>query len=449
MIFGAPTHRMEDYMHTTARKLLVQGSFQYLPNCMIVAFDDPDTHTTEVHLIKEVAAIDLGKFKDVFDVYKNVIHEVYTAAEATQELNEIMNRPKKFPNWLLILVYGVAAIGVGPFAFSARPIDFPICFLLGCILGYLQLEVAPNSTQFSHVFEVAATVVVSFAARGFGSITYNGKPVFCFSAIAQSSIALILPGWIILCAAQELQSRNLVAGSIRMVYAIIYTLFLGFGILIGTTLMGLMYSNATNSVTCDIPWWWNNAEPRWRSIYINFAFVPIFTICLAMINQARWRQMIPITIISLAGYTTNYFAGLRFAQNIQIANACGAFVIGALANLYSRFFHGLAAAAMLPAIFVQVPSGLAASGSLVAGLTSANQITKNAGGVSVITNGTQGFLNAQNSTSSSATDGVYNGTIFNVGYGMVQVAIGISVGLFLSALFIYPFNKRRSGLFSF
>jgi hypothetical protein len=47
----------------------------------------------------------------------------------------------------------------------------------------------------------------------------------------------------------------------------------------------------------------------------------------------------------------------------------------------------------------------------------------------------------------SATD--TNSTMFNVGYSMIQVAIGISVGLFLSALVIYPFGKRRSGLFSF
>ena len=42
-----------------------------------------------------------------------------------------------------------------------------------------------------------------------------------------------------------------------------------------------------------------------------------------------------------------------------------------------------------------------------------------------------------------------NTIVFNVGYSMIQVAIGITVGLFLSALIVYPFGKRRSGLFSF
>jgi hypothetical protein len=47
----------------------------------------------------------------------------------------------------------------------------------------------------------------------------------------------------------------------------------------------------------------------------------------------------------------------------------------------------------------------------------------------------------------SSTD--LNTIVFNVGYSMIQIAIGITVGLFLSALIVYPLGKRRSGLFSF
>lgn len=100
---------------------------------------------------------------------------------------------------------------------------------------------------------------------------------------------------------------------------------------------------------------------------------------------------------------------------------------------------------MLPAIFVQVPSGLAASGSLISGVTSANQITNHtvngtlANGTTTVSNGTQ--------AGSSGVD--INSAVLNVGYSMIQVAIGITVGLFLSALVVYPFGKRRSGLFSF
>lgn len=448
MLYGAPTHRLEEYLRMSARVLQIEGQFLYLPGCMIVSFDDRDLHTTEVKLVKVDPGVDLGKFRDTFDIYKEVVHDLIGVEEAMQRLDEVNKRPEKFNVWIKILMYGLASAFVGPFAFGARPIDIPIAFVLGCVLGLLQLWVATRSELYSNVFEITASIVTSFAARGMGSIRYrDGTYVFCFSALAQSSIALILPGYIILCGSLELQSRHLVAGSVRMVYAIIYALMLGFGITIGTAIYGLMDKKATSIVTCPAPksldWWTKNV------FLSHFPWVPLFTMCLIVISQAKWKQAPMMLFIAFAGYQVNFWSAKRFANNVQIANALGAFAIGVMGNLYSRMRHGLAAAAILPAIFVQVPSGLAASGSLVSGLTSADQITGNATGISVITNGTQGFADAQNNATTAETSGVYSGTVFNVGYGMVQVAIGISVGLFLSALVVYPFGKKRSGLFSF
>ena len=450
MMYGAPTHRLEEYMRTSARALQIEAEFLYMPGSMLCCFVDSAIYSTNVEMVRVPQAINLGRFKDTFHVYKCVIHGIYNADQGFDELNEIMSAKDQFTAWMRILAFGIAGVAVSPWAFSARPIDFAPIFILSALLGIMQLIVVPRSEQFSHVFEVFTAVITAFVARALGSIYLpNGTSLFCFSAMAQSSIALILPGYIVLNAALELQSRNMVSGSVRMVYAIIYTLFLGFGLLIGTTIFGLMYYHATSDVTCNIPDWWSTATDNYKLIYVKFIFVPIFTVCLAIINQAKWNQMPVMTLIAFCGYQANFWISTQIANNVQVANAIGAFVVGCMANLYSRFFHGLAAAAMLPAIFVQVPSGLAASGSLVAGITSANQITGNATGISVVNNGTQGFLNAQNNTNSGASDSVYGGTIFNVGYGMVQVAIGISVGLYLSALVVYPFGKRKSGLFSF
>lgn len=104
--------------------------------------------------------------------------------------------------------------------------------------------------------------------------------------------------------------------------------------------------------------------------------------------------------------------------------------------------YGLAAAAMLPAIFVQVPGGLAVNGSLLSGVASANQIVRNE---TILANGT--VVNGTFTTTEEVAD--LNSTAFNVLFSVIQVAINISVGLSLSALLVYPFGKRRSGLFSF
>ncbi|KAI1179566.1 hypothetical protein F4777DRAFT_435934 [Nemania sp. FL0916] len=425
MMYGAPTHRLEEYLTMTARVLEIDGQFLYLPGCMIISFDDKQTHTTEVKIVRTHQGIDLGKLKDIHEIYKNVLHDIYSVDEAIDRISTIMAAKDKFHPWLRVLVFGLASAAVAPFAFGGRWIDLPICFFLGSMVGALQIIVAPKSALYNNLFEISATILTSFLARAFGSI--RGGQLFCFSALAQSSIALILPGWFVLSSALELQSRALVPGSIRLVYAIIYSLFLGFGITVGTVLYGLFDSNATSSTTCN-----NTMNP-----HLAFIFVPIFTVCLAIVNQAKWKQLPVMVVISFAGYIVNFFSSPKFQAAPQIANTLGAFTVGVCANLYSRLRHGVAAAALLPAIFVQVPSGLAATGSLLSGLNAANLINNNSqpidGTPSVPVNGMTGNV---------------SDVVYNVAGSMIQIAIGITLGLFLSALVVYPLGKRRSGLWT-
>ncbi|ELR04953.1 hypothetical protein GMDG_00210 [Pseudogymnoascus destructans 20631-21] len=199
----------------TARVLDLDGQFLYIPGCMLISFDD---------------------------VYGQFLY---------------------IPGCMLVSFDEANFIGL------------PISFILGCVLGFLQLIIAPKSDLYANVFETSAAVVTSFLARGFGSIPYNGgRRLFCFSALAQSSITLILPGYIILCGSLELQSKLIVAGSVRMVYAVIYSLFLGFGITIRTAMYGLMDTNATSATPCARP----------MNQYACFAFVPLFMMCLCIIN---------------------------------------------------------------------------------------------------------------------------------------------------------------------
>jgi uncharacterized membrane protein YjjP (DUF1212 family) len=437
MKYGAPTHRLEEYMQMTARVLEVDAQFLYLPGCMIMAFDDTTTRTTEFKLVRIAQGIDLSRLADTHSVYKNVVHDMIGVEEAIHQLEAIMNRKPRFPTWFLIFMYGLASATVGPFAFQARPIDMPVSFLLGLMLGFMQLVLARKSSLYSNVFEVCATVLTSFFARAFGSIRWgviNGTQqyLFCFSGIAQSAIALILPGFLVLCSSLELQSHQMIAGSIRMVYAIIYSLFLGYGITVGVTIYGLIDGNANSNTSCP-PWPINNP-------YIQrFPFVVAMTIWIVVLNQGKFKQAPVMMIIAFIGYVVNYFSTKRVGSNSEVANTLGAFVIGVLGNLYSRIWHGHAATAILPAIFVLVPSGLASSGSLISGIQSADQIRSNVTAPKNQSSG--GGAGIQSSTSDTS--------VFNLGFGMVQVAIGITVGLFMSALVVYPYGKRRSGLFSF
>jgi uncharacterized membrane protein YjjB (DUF3815 family) len=156
----------------------------------------------------------------------------------------------------------------------------------------------------------------------------------------------------------ELASKNLVAGSVRMVYSIIYSLFLGFGIAIGSdfyflvdptarkgdnsldgstayTLEGTFSAlNGTSPYTLSGSWTFNNStrdaahaalfkgdvacprDPSWQwwrstvSPYFLFAFVPIFAllICLSNMTPVKNKQLPVMIAIACAGWVTNNVA---------------------------------------------------------------------------------------------------------------------------------------------
>jgi hypothetical protein len=73
---------------------------------------------------------------------------------------------------------------------------------------------------------------------------------------------------------------------------------------------------------------------------------------------------------------------------------------------------------------------------LISGVQSANEIRQN--------------VSSHETPSTAPGAGLESASsVFSLGFGMIQVAIGITIGLFIAALIVYPYGKRRSGLFSF
>lgn len=65
----------------------------------------------------------------------------------------------------------------------------------------------------------------------------------------------------------------------------------------------------------------------------NLIFVSLFTVCVAIINQANWKQMPAMLVISLAGYVVNWHAGEFFRGASTVSNTLGAMAIGKSVSL--------------------------------------------------------------------------------------------------------------------
>ncbi|KAL2065974.1 hypothetical protein VTL71DRAFT_2045 [Oculimacula yallundae] len=440
ILFGAPPHRLEDYLVEASQALGIRGYFLYAAGIMVCSFDDISNGAdggfleakADVRIIREREAVDMDKLDDLRLIFKAVKLDQMTCTDGTNKINQLFARAPQNNVVVMIVAYGFASVCVGTFAFESRPIDLPIQFLFGMLTGVLHVIVT-RYLPFAIVFEVLCPMIMSFLARGVGSI--NGGRIFCFSAIAQAAIVLILPGYVMMMAMLELQSKKVASGAIRAAQAFLYTMFLALGMAVGAALYGTIDRNAVNSTRCagamDLP------------VYYRFIGATCFSLALSTTMQIKWRECPFAVVFALLGFAVNYLGSLAFPRTPQIFNVIASFVIGVCGNLYARVGRGLAVGIIMPALTIQVPSALSASAALLAGLDDAN----------VIHNITDTFTNNggfHNGT--SQVDKTYHPNIdqvvYTVGMSITELAIAITIGLFLANMAVYPMGvKRRGGVF--
>jgi len=282
----------------------------------------------------------------------------------------------------------------------------------------------------------------------------------------------------------------MLAGSVRMVYAIIYSLFLGFGLTIGSDFAYIVFPtlrhiqatathNLAHVVQLHGSFTADNSTLPMSSFTGSFSFVnashmagrgnpdsllegchrntnslfflqpfPTWTLFLLVplyslisslwnlqplksrqlpvmvfISCARYvapktRQLIYTELTGLISFAANTAANHYIFNRSDVVSAIGAFVVGLLGNIYSRLFGGTAFQVMSVAVCFLIPSGIAATGGL-----------------------------AQNYV---GQDGDSYSAGLSIGLRMVQVGIGITVGLFGSGLVVYSFGSRKkNALFAF
>ncbi|KAF8205090.1 DUF1212-domain-containing protein [Pholiota molesta] len=457
MSFGAPSHRIESQLVAAARILDVQAEFIHLPGVIICSYGDQDLGCSETHFVKCGGRLSLGALHKVHLIYRSVVHDEVSAKKATEQLETLLNAPPPYSVlFRCFLAFCLSAL-ICPLAFGGSFVDMWIAGIAAFVLAYLQLSVAKKSALYANVFEITISILVSFTARGLSSIRTQ---IFCYTAISSAGIIGILPGYLILSSSLELASKNIVCGSVKMVYALIYTLFLGFGLQIGNdfyllfdpttrrhldelaaklsstvSLTGVWLADNGTTNDTGVPlngtWtfthtilpkeqdiisacyrpsrfpWYLQPFPLWSS----FIIVPLFSTLssLANLQPLRSKQLIVMVVISCCSYASNKIANHYIFNRSDVVSAIGAFTVGLLGNAYSRKMGGTAFTSMVTGVLFLVPSGLSQAGGITA-----------------------------------------NGSGIDIGGAMIAVTIGITVGLFMSQALVYTFGSRKNAaVFSF
>lgn len=72
MMFGGPTHRLQAQIQATGKVLDTPLSCMYLPDMMLISFEDAATSTSNIKFIRQGSSLDIGKLQEAHNLYWKV-----------------------------------------------------------------------------------------------------------------------------------------------------------------------------------------------------------------------------------------------------------------------------------------------------------------------------------------------------------------------------------------
>ncbi|KXN71733.1 DUF1212-domain-containing protein [Conidiobolus coronatus NRRL 28638] len=392
MLYGSPTHRMDANMKTISRVLEVESSFCSLPGLLLISFGDSDTHTSETHIVQCKLSYDMDKLDRVIDICDRVTKEDLLVNDATAELKAVMESPPLIPPWCELLYYIVGSFAVSILFFDGNFIDALLSGALGAMVGLMMLF-SRHIAGYANLFELSAALVSSFIARSLSNR-------ICHLSVSLSATVILLPGLSLTTALIELTSKNIISGVVKTFYALVVAFILGFGMAIGERLSEYLVGIEPNTDVCS------PVSPYWKIF-----FLPLAAIAFSMDLRAHPRQWPIMIFTSSIGFGVSYLM-TEYKVDSQLTSIVSAFVLGIVGNLYGKFTRKAAIIPLLGGIIMLVPGSIGVKGLL--------------------------YIFNKNSAQGSA-----------FALNMVVISLCITAGLFLSALIVYPFGRRRSALLTF
>ncbi|KAI7900034.1 uncharacterized protein BX663DRAFT_519394 [Cokeromyces recurvatus] len=352
MLYGCPAHRLEYVMREVSRTLGVDAEYIYIPNVMLVTFIDSTTHTTETHFIRQAQTFEMHRLSDIYRLEKLISHGEVTVDEALEFIDKVYDQPPIYPIWLHPFVYALAAFSGCVLFYGGRWREAGIAAALGMIFASNEIF-STFISSFQPIWEITVCILIGFVAQGIQ------KYDFCFTPIAFSSFIIVLPGYPMTVAIIELVSRQLVSGVVRMVYAIIYSFLLGYGVTMGSELY-LTIDKSSDNVQTDVCKLASNATTciSSESQWFNFMLVPMFAFAYCVYLKARPPRWPTMVIVASCGYVINYALACWAHAPSQILQVVPAFGLGLIGNCLTKFTGKMSFDAVLLSVFYLVPSSL-------------------------------------------------------------------------------------------
>lgn len=353
-LFGAPAHRIEYNMMRASDGLDIVAAYAVFPELCILSFGPQDDGGTirkaETYLYrKNQGGLNCAKLRWCDDLATKVANQEIGVKEAAMELYIIRQLGPVYPLWVKLLMYGFASLAVCAVFFRGGWLEMLVSLVLGTGVGVVSL-IGTRYGSVERMLEAIVSIAAAFLARLFVEYVYPA----CWGAISLSTIVWMLPGLSLTVGVNELAERKMISGTVRVFFAMLIALELGFGLAIGSLLVfwedEAEFLEKAGDHLCDGTNGW---------VMLLFFFV----ICITFngLQEALPNQWPMMTFTASLSYGLSFLGGLAGLRP-QICTTVSAFATGIVGNAHARLTGHTATIPINAGILVLVPGSVGVRG---------------------------------------------------------------------------------------
>jgi len=334
--FGTPAYRMEAHLTNVATFLQINASFLVTPTSLTFMLYEKGEDQDYNHIVRVTPGeLDLGSLARTDELVDELSSGQRTLSEAIERLENIANKPNPYGRFLTFLAFGGSS---GAFAMLMHTSwnDVVWSTLLGFVVC-LFVFWAERSKRVTEMLEPISALTTALLASAITLI----DPSINMPLVILSSIIAFIPGLALTLGLSELAARNLMAGTARIMDAIMVLFKIYFGAVLGMALGEKTWGIVDHVPPVNIPDW------------TSWAAVTVLSISLVILFRARKKDA-PWGIIS--GYIA---FGSSIVGSMYLGVALGAFVgafaLGIYSNIFSRLMKLPSSVVKLLGLVVLVP----------------------------------------------------------------------------------------------
>ena len=334
--YGTPAHRLEEALRWCCDRLGLEAEVFSTPTMISMSFGAETALRTRMMRV-DGGELDLGKLAQVDALGDEVNARRISPSEGLQRLAAIIGGKPEFGRAASTLSHAITCGAIAVF-FGGGIEDVALAGAIGLSLGMLA-QVLSRSTDQTRVFELVGATLAAFAA----GIASSVAPAVAPALVTVASLIVLLPGMTLTTAMIELATRNPIAGTARLMSAVVVLLELVIGVALGERIATNLVA-VGHGVPVPLPEW-----AHWAALVVAAAGVTI-------LGQAQRRAFGWILAACVAGYVGTRYGTAWLGD--QLGAVVGALALGVLANIYARWLGRPAQVVLVPAVLLLVPGSM-------------------------------------------------------------------------------------------